>query len=800
PQPTWTWASGGGGNGQFRYDFTARNGSHTVLQTTALFFTPPDQGTNTAGNGYTITLTVEERDDAGNWSSPATKIINIDTTNAQPPFVSGPDITNDTTPTWTWVTGAEQYPGTYQYQLDGGGWSANTNAEAFTSGTLSDGVHILDVQEFFSAQWKSSSKSVTVDTIGPAAPTVSGAIRTNDEYPTWTWSHDPVDGNGIYQYKFSTSGTWSAATTATSYSPTVGEGAFTLQVQEQDFLGNWSATGSWQTTVDRTDPILNSIILNSGAKYTSSASVTATISAVTAGETGLEMRFYDYNPAGWKPYQAFSSTKAITLPSGDGSKPVYVQIRDDVGNETDYSVNDSIILDTTAPTVTSFALNGGNTYTPSLRAIMNTAGADNNWNVSEVQIKHQVSIGGGSFVTSGWQSYSSAVTTFSDFDKTVGTKYVRVKLRDGALNESGWSSDSINLQIPTLRYAHKGAYSTYSNIYYYSISEPTGSYTNRYYFYYYPITEGNTNVTIPDPNNGGSVYYHTYTENTSSFSLTLPAGQLRYYWVRVYNADSGGWGPFTLTNTLAFASNVTVIYDDDDTPDTSRAINLIKPIIEDDVDLASYVNGTVPNWSVTLLPEDYISNTYSSYNRIYGDPIIITSGTSFVYYSDQWDDRVRNIATSYRGIIGMGYGGGSVLDRIEVNYTAWSLSGQGPMDIGIGESATLASGNQAKTRPATTSDYIWFSPMYYDYLQTYFYNSSTAVAWSSGSVSRRGIYRAGGSTPTGGSIYMGEPSNSNYFPVVRQGRFLFYGFDDPPYFYHWGYPFFINMIAKMDNY
>jgi hypothetical protein len=48
------------------------------------------------------------------------------------------------------------------------------------------------------------------------------------------------------------------------------------------------------------------------------------------------------------------------------------------------------------------------------------------------------------------------------------------------------------------------------------------------------------------------------------------------------------------------------------------------------------------------------------------------------------------------------------------------------------------------------------------------------------SIARRGVYRSGGTNPTDGAIYAGDPSYASYFPVVRQGRFLMMAFNDIP--------------------
>jgi hypothetical protein len=49
--------------------------------------------------------------------------------------------------------------------------------------------------------------------------------------------------------------------------------------------------------------------------------------------------------------EAYSSTKAWTLPTGDGTKTVYVRFQDAAGNESEVTISDTIIMDTTPPEV-----------------------------------------------------------------------------------------------------------------------------------------------------------------------------------------------------------------------------------------------------------------------------------------------------------------------------------------------------------------------------------------------------------------------------------------------------------------
>lgn len=101
-------------------------------------------------------------------------------------------------------------------------------------------------------------------------------------------------------------------------------------------------------TLDTTAPTSVSISLPA---LTNSTSVTATIAATGASH----MKFWgDVSGAateGAASWQTFGNTATITLTSGDGTKTVYMKVKDDVGNEAT-AVNDTTVLDSSGPTVT----------------------------------------------------------------------------------------------------------------------------------------------------------------------------------------------------------------------------------------------------------------------------------------------------------------------------------------------------------------------------------------------------------------------------------------------------------------
>ena len=160
-----------------------------------------------------------------------------------------------------------------------------------------------------------------------------------------------LNGNGTYQgsnLESATSGNVPAGLPAfvtlnTGASPT---GFDALVVQN-----NNGGSGSYSLYRDTATPF-GTVSVNSGATYTNSASVTLNLSATnpTAGDPVFDMRFSSdgVTYGSWVPYAA---TAPYTLPSGDGSKTVFVEFRNGAGAISP-AASHAIILDTTPPTIT----------------------------------------------------------------------------------------------------------------------------------------------------------------------------------------------------------------------------------------------------------------------------------------------------------------------------------------------------------------------------------------------------------------------------------------------------------------
>jgi hypothetical protein len=102
---------------------------------------------------------------------------------------------------------------------------------------------------------------------------------------------------------------------------------------------------------DKTPPT-GSILINSGDAYTNSTSVSLTLTADDP-ESGVKEVRYSNNDV-WGKWEKFSATKSWMLLSGDGTKTVYYQIKNN-DNLVSITYSDTIILSTEptpAPTPT----------------------------------------------------------------------------------------------------------------------------------------------------------------------------------------------------------------------------------------------------------------------------------------------------------------------------------------------------------------------------------------------------------------------------------------------------------------
>ena len=103
-------------------------------------------------------------------------------------------------------------------------------------------------------------------------------------------------------------------------------------------------------TLDTLAPTISAFTINSGASVTTSQTVTLSI---TAGDAA-SMKIWGINGVASEAaatWETFASSKQVTLTSGDGSKTVYIKVRDSVYNES-ASTSATITLSTAIPEIT----------------------------------------------------------------------------------------------------------------------------------------------------------------------------------------------------------------------------------------------------------------------------------------------------------------------------------------------------------------------------------------------------------------------------------------------------------------
>jgi len=246
PLPKWVWKTGGnGGMGTFRYSF---NNQPAVTITDPLY-----QPTNPLADGK-YSLTVAERDSAGNWSLADSLAITVQT-KGPIVLISSPvnnALTNQNSIGVTWtVNGVNQ---SQQLTED---LTSKTGAVAITR-SFTDSL----------GNTGKDSVSINVDHIPPNNTLVRGVGPTNNPKPTWTWHTGGGGGNGLYRFKLDTMNLTSDTTghldTSYTSATNLSEGRHVLFVEERDQAGNWSALDSGTAQVDLTAPLVKIISPASG--------------------------------------------------------------------------------------------------------------------------------------------------------------------------------------------------------------------------------------------------------------------------------------------------------------------------------------------------------------------------------------------------------------------------------------------------------------------------------------------------------------------------------------------------------
>ena len=313
------------------------------------------------------------------------------------------------------------------------------NVTTYTITGLTDNITYYFATTAYDSSGNESTFSNEVSKIISAtsditAPIISNATTSSisGTSATISWSTNEVSSS---QAEFGTSTSYGSSTTidntlVTSHTVTVsGLTSWTtyhFRVKSQDGSGNLTVSSDFTfTTIAPPDTTLptGTILINGNATYTSSASVTLTLSCSDAG-TGCSQMQFSNDGTTWSTLESFATTKSWTLSGGQGSKTVYARYRDGAGN-TSTNYTNTISFDSAAPVLSSIG----------------TSGLSNNsvtitWTTVEVSTS-QVEYGTTTTYGSSSPLYNNSVTshsvTLNNLSATT-TYHFRVKSTDAAGN------------------------------------------------------------------------------------------------------------------------------------------------------------------------------------------------------------------------------------------------------------------------------------------------------------------------------------------------------------------------------
>jgi hypothetical protein len=242
------------------------------------------------------------------------------------------------------------------------------------------------------------------------------------------------------QYRDGASGTWTdwqTAATVTSATFTGLDGhTYYFRARARDNANNLGvfAVSDTQTTVDLTAPPIDALIINGGALSSTSPNVIVSISATDA----VQMSFSNDGTI-WSEWQAYAPTASWSLAAGDGTKTVYVRVKDGAGNISEV-VSSTITLDTAAGTQYGFTINEGALFTNQVSVTLKLGALPGT-------TRMMVSNDGG-FAGAQWEPYNSHKPwTITQYGSYVMPRVVYVRYGDVSGNVLNTSQDDIILDM-----------------------------------------------------------------------------------------------------------------------------------------------------------------------------------------------------------------------------------------------------------------------------------------------------------------------------------------------------------------
>jgi hypothetical protein len=451
--PAFSWAATAtAAKYQFEYDNDSDFSSptYTSAELTTTSHTPP---VITLG---TYSWHVRAEDAAGNWSawSASRTVTILPLTPVAPVLVTPVNafVTNNPTPDFAW--NSVPSGDTYQLEISNATtfatkqqtFSGASGVLAYTATTIPDGLWYWHVRALnvngVAGPW-SAYRSFTIDTLAPAAPTLSSPANAASVVGTIAFSWTSTATASRYQFEYDNDADFSSPiytsielTTTSHTPPAMALGTYSWHVRAKDAAGNWGAWSAPRTlTILSVTPVAPVLTAPVSAAVTHNPTPDFTWNSVVAGNT-YQLEISNATTFATKQ-QTFSGTPgmlsytATTIP--DGIWYWHVRAVNVNGTAGPWSAYRSFTVDTVAPAA------------PVLSAPANAASVSGTpaftWASAATATKYQFEYDNDSDFSS--PIYTSAdVTTLNHTPPAIarGTYSWHVRAKDAAGNTSLWSA------------------------------------------------------------------------------------------------------------------------------------------------------------------------------------------------------------------------------------------------------------------------------------------------------------------------------------------------------------------------
>ena len=321
----------------------------------------------------------------------------------------------------------------------GNAFSTFTGGDRFHFNGLTDEVRIynrtLSAEEIF-------AHFVTVDVTPPTTThDYDGLWHTTDFIITLT-ATDDLSGIAETYYKINDEPTKTVSIDGQPYITTESANNtleyWSVDVADNEELPHKILTG---IKLDKTAPT-GSIAINNDATYTTSASVTLTLTVTDATSSVSQVRYSNDGMWDTEPWETSSPTKTWTLTSGDGTKTVYYQIKDNAGLVS-ITYSDTIVLDTNPPTG-SITIAEGLVYTNSTSVTLTLSADDATSGVAQMCFSHD------NATWTPWETYSTSKTWTLTTGDGIKTVYVQFIDNAGLVSQSYSGTITLDTNPPAI--------------------------------------------------------------------------------------------------------------------------------------------------------------------------------------------------------------------------------------------------------------------------------------------------------------------------------------------------------------